>query len=162
MSSSNCCFLNCIQISSEAGQVVWYSHLLKTFSTVYCDPHSKSYLFCFEKKILNQKNYLSIPYSYPILSSCYCPNGYPVSALTFPAIIYFLILKRIRPCHPSAQKPGVVSYLSMNKSWSPYKGLSDLGPGCPVILFSFTSFQLHWLPRQHRNISTSETFCFLC
>ena len=32
MSSSNCCFLNCcIQISQEAGQVVWYSHLLKNF-----------------------------------------------------------------------------------------------------------------------------------
>ena len=29
MSSSNCCFLICIQISQEAGQVVWYSHLLK-------------------------------------------------------------------------------------------------------------------------------------
>ena len=25
MSSSNCCFLTCIQISQEAGQVVWYS-----------------------------------------------------------------------------------------------------------------------------------------
>ena len=32
MSSSNCCFLTCIQISQEAGQVVWYSHLLKNFS----------------------------------------------------------------------------------------------------------------------------------
>ena len=31
MSSSNCCFLTCIQISQEAGQVVWYSHLLKDF-----------------------------------------------------------------------------------------------------------------------------------
>ena len=31
MSSSNCCFLTCIQISWEAGQVVWYSHLLKNF-----------------------------------------------------------------------------------------------------------------------------------
>ena len=31
MSHSNCCFLNCIQISQEAGQVVWYSHLLKNF-----------------------------------------------------------------------------------------------------------------------------------
>ena len=31
MSSSNCCFLICIQISQEAGQVVWYSHLLKYF-----------------------------------------------------------------------------------------------------------------------------------
>ena len=27
--SSNCCFLTCIQISQEAGQVVWYSCLLK-------------------------------------------------------------------------------------------------------------------------------------
>ena len=31
MSSSNCCFLTCIQISQEAGQVVWYSHLWKNF-----------------------------------------------------------------------------------------------------------------------------------
>ena len=31
MSSSNCCFLTCIQISQEAGQVVWYSHLFQDF-----------------------------------------------------------------------------------------------------------------------------------
>ena len=31
MSGSNCCFLACIQISQEAGQVVWYPHLLKNF-----------------------------------------------------------------------------------------------------------------------------------
>ena len=31
MSSSNCCFLTCIQISQEADQVVWYSYLLKNF-----------------------------------------------------------------------------------------------------------------------------------
>ena len=31
MSSSNCCFLTCIQVSQEAGQVVWYSHLFQTF-----------------------------------------------------------------------------------------------------------------------------------
>ena len=29
MSSSNCRFLTCIQISQEAGQVVWYSQLFK-------------------------------------------------------------------------------------------------------------------------------------
>ena len=29
MSGSNCCFLICIQVSQEAGKVVWYSHLLK-------------------------------------------------------------------------------------------------------------------------------------
>ena len=31
MSSSNCCFLTCIQISQEASQVVWYFHLFQNF-----------------------------------------------------------------------------------------------------------------------------------
>ena len=31
MSSSNCCFLTCIQISQEAGQVVCYPHLFHNF-----------------------------------------------------------------------------------------------------------------------------------
>ena len=31
MSSTNCCFLTCIQISQEVSKVLWYSHLLKNF-----------------------------------------------------------------------------------------------------------------------------------
>ena len=31
MSSSSCCFLTCIQISQEAGQVIWHSHLFQNF-----------------------------------------------------------------------------------------------------------------------------------
>ena len=31
MSRSNCCLLTCIQVSQEAGQVVWYSHLFQKF-----------------------------------------------------------------------------------------------------------------------------------
>ena len=31
MSSSNCCFLTFIQVSQEADQVVWYSHILQNF-----------------------------------------------------------------------------------------------------------------------------------
>ena len=31
MSGSNCCFLTCIQVSQEAGKVVWYSHLFQNF-----------------------------------------------------------------------------------------------------------------------------------
>ena len=31
MSSSNCCFLTCTQVSQEAGQVVWYSHHFQNF-----------------------------------------------------------------------------------------------------------------------------------
>ena len=32
MPNSHCCFLTCIQVSQEAGQVVWYSHLFQNFS----------------------------------------------------------------------------------------------------------------------------------
>ena len=31
MYSSNYCFLTCIQVSQEAGKVVWYSHLFKNY-----------------------------------------------------------------------------------------------------------------------------------
>ena len=31
MSCSNCCFLTCLQVSQEAGQVIWYSHLFQNF-----------------------------------------------------------------------------------------------------------------------------------
>ena len=31
MSSSNCCFLTCIQVSQEAGKVVCYAHLFQNF-----------------------------------------------------------------------------------------------------------------------------------
>ena len=31
MSSSNCCFLSCIQVSQGIGEVVWYSRLFKSF-----------------------------------------------------------------------------------------------------------------------------------
>ena len=31
MSSSNCCFLTCIQVSQEADQVIWYSYLFQNF-----------------------------------------------------------------------------------------------------------------------------------
>ena len=35
MSDSNCCFFTWIQMSQEAGKVVWYSHLFKNF-TLFC------------------------------------------------------------------------------------------------------------------------------
>ena len=34
MSGSNFCFLTCIEISQEAGKMVWDSHLLKNFPVV--------------------------------------------------------------------------------------------------------------------------------
>ena len=53
MSSSNCCFLTCIQISQEASQVVWYSHISQNFpqfivihTVTYCK-HVISVYNCF-------------------------------------------------------------------------------------------------------------------
>ena len=40
MSGSNCCFLTCIQLSQETGEVVCYFRLFKNFP-VSCDPHSQ-------------------------------------------------------------------------------------------------------------------------
>ena len=37
MSSSNSCFLTCIQASQEAGQVVWYSHVCQV--SLILEPH---------------------------------------------------------------------------------------------------------------------------
>ena len=34
MSSSNCCFLTCTQVSWEAGKDAWYSHLFKNFPQI--------------------------------------------------------------------------------------------------------------------------------
>ena len=42
MSSSNCCFLTCIQVSEEADDVVWYAHCFKNLP-VCCDPHSQRF-----------------------------------------------------------------------------------------------------------------------
>ena len=43
MSSSNCCFLTCIQVSQEVGQVVWYSHLFQNFAL-------RGNEFCFQEQ----------------------------------------------------------------------------------------------------------------
>ena len=43
------CFLTCIQISQETGQVVWYSHLFQNFPQFVCV--DKSNLFPLKKKI---------------------------------------------------------------------------------------------------------------
>ena len=50
MSGSNCCFSTCIQVSQEAGKVVWYSHLLKNFPQ-FVVIHTKSLAIVNEAKV---------------------------------------------------------------------------------------------------------------
>ena len=59
MSGSNCCFLTCIQISQEAGQVVWYSHLLKNIPQFAVIHTSKALV-----KSVKQKYTLSLEFTH--------------------------------------------------------------------------------------------------
>ena len=45
MSCSNSCFLTCIQVSQEAGQVAWYSHLFQNFPNFIGNKYIFVYLF---------------------------------------------------------------------------------------------------------------------
>ena len=47
VSSSNCCFLTCIQVSQETGKVVWYSHPLKNFPQFAVTDGQRSRSRCF-------------------------------------------------------------------------------------------------------------------
>ena len=71
-SGANCCFLTCIQMSQEAGQVVWYSHVLKNFQQLVVIHTVKGFgivnkveidvyleLFCFFHDLANIGNLIS-------------------------------------------------------------------------------------------------------
>ena len=51
MSHSNCCFLCCIQVSQEAGKVVWYSYFLKNFLQVVVIHTVKGFSIVNETKV---------------------------------------------------------------------------------------------------------------
>ena len=57
MSGSDCCFLTCTQISREAGQVVWCSHLFQNFpqwkSLQLCKNHSWECISSIMKALIN-------------------------------------------------------------------------------------------------------------
>ena len=72
MSSCNYCFLTCIQVSQEAGQVVWYSHLFQNFPQFFVIHTVKGFgivnkaetdvfleLFCFFDNPLDVSNLIS-------------------------------------------------------------------------------------------------------
>ena len=70
VSSSNCCFLTCIQMSQEASQVVWYSHLFQNFPQFVVIHIVKGFsivnkvdvfleLFCFFDDLMNVGNLIS-------------------------------------------------------------------------------------------------------
>ena len=62
MFGSNCCFFTCIQVSQEAGQVVWYSHLFPCFFLCF-------FFFCFFYDSTDVGNLISVSCAFSKSSS---------------------------------------------------------------------------------------------
>ena len=63
MSSSNCCFLTCRQISQEADQVVWYSHLFQGTLKCLLQHHSS------KASILQCSAFFTVQLSHPCMTT---------------------------------------------------------------------------------------------
>ena len=134
ISSSNCYFLTCIQISQEAGKVVWCSHLLKNFSTVFCDLQSQRsalYLWALLKLLIVVK--LHWP--------CHCAVGRPETEkkyLTCPRshrgtrMSSWVDLIQIQwPFHCTMQRVGKFFFLMQRGGWWEGDGAQE-EKDCPV------------------------------
>ena len=86
-SSSNCCFLTCIQITQEAGQVAWYSHLLKNFSQFVVIHTVKDFGVVNEAEV---DAFLG-------LSSFFCDCGFSVFVLWYPLATPTVLLGFLLP-----------------------------------------------------------------
>ena len=96
---SNCCFLNCIQVFQEAGNVVWYSHLFKNFAIcwdpysqrLYHSPWSRSKYFflefpCFPHDPTNVENLISASLiSLPLQNPAYAYGSFQFTNYWSPA-----------------------------------------------------------------------------
>ena len=84
MSGSNFCFLTCMQLSQEAGEMVWYSHLLKNFpqflvihtlkefsvvNEVKVDAFLETFAFSMMQWMLAILYLVSVPFLYPARTS---------------------------------------------------------------------------------------------
>ena len=119
MSSSNCCFLTHIQVSQEAGQVVWYSHLFKKFPQFGDSSSTASCNFCH----LGPHRFLLVY----IISSWLCysfkivPCLFPsclLSLPTHPSIVLGLLFGlRVKKSPPGIVPSWTVSLSGFIKKW---------------------------------------------
>ena len=150
MSSSNYCFLTCLQISQEAGQVVWYSHLFKNFPQFVVRSSHNSFVFVLINWLASSPSvYLHLP----ILSywkDLFQPNGSLISTeirFVFQVAIIFF----------SGHSPlCLLLFHSPNNFFLPLNILSWVIPKGPwhlVVLYWFCTY--HWQP----NICN---ICYVC
>ena len=94
MSSSNCCFLTCIQVSQEAGQVVWYSHLFQNFPQFVAIHRVKDCSIVSEAKVDFVWNFLAFSVIHWILGVW---SAYPAFSKSSSYIWKFLVHVLLKP-----------------------------------------------------------------
>ena len=92
MSDSNCCFLTCIQVSQEAGQVVLYYDLFKDFP-VCCDPHSQRLWWSLWSRCFFSGIVLLFLWSNDVVSLIYGSSAFSKSSLYIWKLMVHIILK---------------------------------------------------------------------
>jgi len=104
MSSSNCCFLICIQISQEAGQGVWYFHVFKNFPqfvVIHTEEWIKKiwYIYTMEYYSATRKNKI-MPSAFHGLqyTKLPCPSQFQ-SLLKLMSIELVMPSNHLIPCH---------------------------------------------------------------
>ena len=94
MSSSNCCFLTCIQISQKADQVVWYSHHFQNFPQ-FIVIHTVKGFGIVNKAEIEQEDtaviyngvllcHPSVQFSHSVMSNSLWPHGLQYARLPCP------------------------------------------------------------------------------
>ena len=126
MSSSNCCFLTCIQISQKADQVVWYSHHFQNFPQ-FIVIHTVKGFGIVNKAEIEQEDtaviyngvllcHPSVQFSHSVMSNSLRPHGLQYARLPCPPPtprVYSTHVHRvgdaIQPSHPlsSASPPAL-------------------------------------------------------
>ena len=127
------CFLTCIQVSPEAGKVVWYSHLLNK-STFHCDPHSQRLSVQFS----------SVAWSCPTL--CDPMNrstpDLPVhhQLLEFTQTHVHRVCDAIQPSHPLSSPSSPAPNPSQHQSLFQWVNSSHEVAKCPLNFISHSPF----------------------
>ena len=113
-SSSNCCFLTCIQISQEAGQVVWYSHLFQNLPQFVVIQTVKGFgivnkaevdvfsgiplLFSMIQRMLTIWSLVSLPFLNPAYTSGSISGlGYSTTCFSMGSSAHWLVLPLLNP-----------------------------------------------------------------
>ena len=145
MSVSNCCFLTCLQVSQEAGQVVWYSSLFKTFQQFVVIHKVKGFLFShsvmFDSLQPHGLYHARLPCPSPTPGACpnSCPSNWQCYSTISSSVIMFSSCLQCFPASGSFRLscffPSDIQSIgtSFSFSISPFSEYSGL-----------ISFRIHW------------------